>query len=176
MNIRNAKTLALTPALLCLPLIASAETGTLIYGNTSGWTVHTDPANDFRCYAEAQYEGGSTIRIGFESAAGRTLYLSLSDDSWVGAASDSGRALELKVDERDPMSFEPKVADDGALVVTVPATDRAAFLEGFTLGWSLNATYAGGETIMLSLGGSMRATRMLNECQDSMAKATQVSQ
>ena len=175
MNIRNAP-LVLTPALFCLPLLASADAGTLIYGNTSGWTVHTDPANNFRCFAEAQYEGGSTIRLGFESAAGGTLYLSLSDASWMQAASDGAPPLELKIDEREPMSFEPEVADSGALVVRVPTAGRASFLEGFTLGYTLNATLGDSETIMLSLGGSMRATRMLNECQDSMAKASQVSQ
>ena len=84
MNIRKPS-LALTPALLCLPLFASADTGTLIYGNVSGWTVHTDPANNYRCFAEAEYEGGSTIRIGFESAAGGALYLALSDTSWMRA-------------------------------------------------------------------------------------------
>lgn len=169
MNARSTAFRTLIPALASLPVVALADGATLIYGNTSGWTVHTDPSTGYHCFAEAQYEGGSSIRIGFEANDGN-LYLVLGDSSWSAPPGESADALELQFDDQPPLSFEPTAADLDALRVTVADEDRAAFLEAFMASYSLNAQYGNHESIMLSLGGSTRATRMLQECQVTMAR------
>lgn len=168
MNARSIALKALIPALAALPVMAFADGATLVYGNTSGWTVHTDPSTGYHCFAEAQYEGGSSIRIGFEANDG-DLYLLLGDTSWSVRPGEAADALELQFDDQPPISFEPTATDD-ALRVTVADEDRASFLEAFMASYSMNAHYGSHDVIMLSLGGSMRATRMLQECQVTMAR------
>lgn len=151
-----------------MPLIALGEGGTLIYGNTSGWTVHTDPNAGYHCFAEAQYEGGSSIRVGMDGADG-DLYLVLADRSWSSPGAESASGLELRFDDAAPLRFEAKSVDVDSLKISIPDGDRAAFLQAFMASYTMNAQYGDSEVIMLSLGGSMRATRMLQECQTTMA-------
>jgi len=153
-------------ALMALPALASADGQTLVYGNVSGWTVRTDPAHGYRCFAEAQYEGDSSIRIGFDTADG-AMNFRLSDGSWTHGV--SGNELSLQFDDGEPLRFEATVADGNAVTVAIPADEQQSFIRSFTAGYSITAWFGGHEPIMLSLGGSSRATQLLSECETTMA-------
>jgi hypothetical protein len=51
----------------------------------------------------------------------------------------------------------------------VPQSQRAEFREEFSNRYMVSAHHGDQEPVMLSLGGSYRATRMLEECQTLMA-------
>ena len=156
-------------ALGTLPVMAVGNAATLIYGNVSGWTVHTDPDQAYLCYAEALYEDESSIRIGFEPEDG-SLYLVITDASW-GRVSAS-REIELQFDEESPLSFAASRAAGGDSVrIVIPEDRRATFLKDLKLRYVFNARYGETEPVMFSLGGSLNALRLLEECQASMAQS-----
>jgi len=167
MTIRTAHTLACLAAMASVPSISVGESATLIYGNVSGWTVHTDPNQDYRCFAEALYEGGSSIRIGFN--ADSKLYLSITDSTWAGTVAGRQYELALQFDEETPATYKAVGADASGLSVTVPDSQLTAFRKDFSMRYTVSAQHGDSEPVMLSLGGSYNATRMLEECQKLMA-------
>lgn len=168
MTIRTARNLAILGTLAALPSLSLGQSATLIYGNVNGWTVHTDPNQDYRCFAEALYEGGSALRIGFD--ADSEMYVSIIDSSWSGTVAGEQYDVALQFDEESPATFSAVgVADDSGLSVTVPDGQRTQFLEDFANRYMVSAHRGDHEPVMLSLGGSLRATRMLDECQTLMA-------
>ena len=174
MTIRTTHTVACLAVLAALPALSLGQSATLVYGNVSGWTIHTDPNADYRCFAEAQYEGGSSIRIGFNADA--NLYLSIADVSWTGTVAGRQYELALQFDEEGPATYRAVGApEDSALSVTVPNSQRAAFRKDFATRYMVRAQYGDHEPVMLSLGGSYNATRMLEECQSSMANLAERS-
>jgi hypothetical protein len=152
---------------LAQPAVAGAEGRTLIFGNVSGWTVHTNPASDFDCFAEARYDDESSLRIGF-SAEGSSLFLRIADRAWAGAG--EGRyALDVQFDDQEPLRFTvPGFESDGSLSVSIEEERQEVFLGDFTGSYTLSVRLDESEPIMFSLGGSLNATRMLQECQVSM--------
>ena len=161
-------------SLVCLlgfaasPAIVLAEGATLIYGNVSGWTVHTDPNQSYRCFAEALYQEGSSMRIGFNENS--DLYLSITDPSWVGTVAGREYVLELQFDEEDSQSYRARGGDQpGTLTFVISSDARPAFLRDFQVRWSITAAHGTREPVMLSLGGSFNASVMLEDCQSSMA-------
>ena len=168
MTIRTARNLAVLATVAALPSLSIGQSATLIYGNVNGWTVHTDPNQDYRCYAEALYEGGSSIRIGFD--ANSQMYVSIIDSSWAGTVAGREYEIALQFDEESPATYRAVgVSDESGLSVTVPSSQRAQFREEFANRYMVSAHHGEHEPVMLSLGGSFRATRMLDECQTLMA-------
>ena len=168
MTIRTACNLAVLATIAALPSLSLGQSATLIYGNVNGWTVHTDPNQDYRCYAEALYEGGSAIRIGFD--ADSQMYVSIIDSSWAGTVAGESYEVALQFDEETPATYSAVgVSEASGLSVTVPSVQRAQFRDDFANRYMVSAHHGDQEPVMLSLGGSSRATRMLDECQTLMA-------
>lgn len=168
MTIRTARNIAILATLAALPSLSMGQSATLIYGNVNGWTVHTDPKQDYRCYAEALYEGDSSIRIGFD--ANSELYVSIVDSSWSGTVAGRQYEVALQFDEESPATYSAVGAtENSGLSVTVPNSQLTQFREEFANRYMVSAHHGDHEPVMLSLGGSFRATRMLDECQTLMA-------
>jgi hypothetical protein len=163
-----AHTKACLAVLAAVPAMTFAESSTLIYGNVSGWTVHTDPNQAYRCYAEALYDGGSSIRLGFNEQG--ELYLSIADSSWAGTVAGREYELELQFDELEPQRLTVRGgAENGTLSYVIPNDERPAFLKEIQVRWSISAVHGNNEPVLLSLGGSFNASMMLEDCQASMA-------
>jgi hypothetical protein len=168
MTISTAKKIACLATLAALPSLSAGQSATLVYGNVNGWTVHTDPSQNYRCFAEALYEGGSSIRIGFN--ADSELYLSITDSSWSGTVAGKQYDVALQFDEESPTTFRAVgAAESSGLSVIVPSNRLAEFRKEFATRYMVSAHYGNQEPVMLSLGGSFRATTMLDECQTLMA-------
>lgn len=174
MTIRTAHTIACLATLAALPSLSVGQSATLVYGNVNGWTVHTDPNQDYRCFAEALYEGGSAIRIGFN--ANSELYVSITDSSWSGTVTGRQYEIALQFDEETPATYSAVGAAEGsALSVTLPNSQRAEFSKDFASRYMVSAHHGDREPVMLSLGGSYRATAMLEECQRLMASVAKTT-
>jgi hypothetical protein len=143
----------------------------LVYGNVSAWTVRTDPAHGYRCFAEAGYGGGSFMRVGYASNDASALYLEIGDSAWRNVASGESYALTLQFDEKAVAAVDGVGLDsrDG-FRISIPAAARKSFLEDFGHGYSISVARDGQDPVMLSLGGTLGATKMLGECQSSMPR------
>jgi hypothetical protein len=157
------------PFLVALPSSSSAA-DPLVYGNVSGWTVWTDPSQQYSCFAEARYEGASSIRAGFDAVDG-TLYVSFDDASWSRVVANREYELELEFDDGTAQAFRSTgLAEGKGVRFTVPDERRGPFVDAFIHGYWVSVTPAALEPVMLSLGGSSAAMGLLEECQDSMAE------
>lgn len=173
MFIRAARSTTLVVALICTPFAASASGKPLVYGNVSGWTVLTDPEHDYRCYAQAEYEGGSFVRVGFNSADA-ALYLVVGGAAWEDADAGRDYELELSFDDEAARGYTGRAVSGGnGLRVVIPDGQRAAFLQDFMSRYSVSIGRGEDDPLTLSLGGSLNAVRMLEECQASMAEYQQ---
>jgi hypothetical protein len=162
---------AITAVLLSAIPAISVASGTLVYGNSSAWTVHTDPGHGYRCFAEAEYVGGSFMRIGYESIESADLYLAIGDSAWRDIAEGQHYDLTLQFDEQESSTVTAIGLDsrDG-FSIAIPATERTSFLESFKRGYSISVARSGQEPVMLGLGGTFGAVNMLAECQSEMSK------
>lgn len=165
-------------AAIFVPLAGAALSATggegLVFGNVSGWTVFTDPAQAYRCFAEVQYEGGTLVGVGFD-ASNAGLYLSVADPEWRGIAAGSEHLAHLRFDEEAEHTVDGRgvaQADDriGGIRLQIPAPQREAFLSDFIASHTLTITIEGRDPLDLSLAGSSRATAMLRDCRSSMAR------
>lgn len=164
----SAKTWPVIGALLLLPLVVAAQGRTLVFGNVSGWVIHTDPAKEFTCFAEARYEGDSWLRIGY-AHAGSGGFLAISDPDWLAKLEASDSMVQIAFDDADPVSFSRSESQaGGAVSINLADAEQSGFMDDFSRSYSITVRVGDGEPLMLSLGGSMGAVRMLNECQVSM--------
>lgn len=154
---------------LIASLVALTATGKgLVFGNVSSWTIFTDPAEAYRCSAEVAYEAGTAIRLGHDSP-GSGLYLSIADPSL--ADIDRGRPHDASLSFDDSITFELRGTGDGdGIKLSIPAAAQDSFLKEFTARHVMTVSIGGAKGIDLSLAGSLRATRMLGQCQTSMSR------
>jgi hypothetical protein len=163
-----AKTWPIAGTLLLLPLLVAAEGRTLIFGNVTGWAVHTDPSRDFTCFAEARYEGNSWLRIGY-AHAGSGAFLAISEPDLLSRVTAADSMVEITFDDADPVSFSLGDAEDsGAVLIDIADAQQSSFLYDFAHSYAIEVRVGDGEPLTLSLGGSVGAVKMLNECQLSM--------
>jgi len=163
----------LITALAASPVVSAGDS--LIYGNVSSWTVHTDPEHSYRCFTEVRYEGGTSIRIGYNTTAG-DLYLSVSDASWGRMSPGSEQDMTISFDD----TAQRQIAGNGiamgargesaAVSLAIPGQSRQSFLRDFMARHTMTVSIASAEAIDLSLAGSHRAALMLEECQVAMAR------
>lgn len=160
--------------LAVLPVTVSAA-NTYVYGNVSSWTIRTDPAQSYRCFAEVQYIGGTSIRIGYNVDAA-ALYLRVTDPSWNRIRVDVEHEIEIGFDDGSSFELPGKsvestpTEESGGVSITIPTASRQSFLQAFVARDTLTVSIEKSSPIELSLAGSARATRMLDECQASMAR------
>ena len=169
----------LVGTLIAVPTTIAAGP-TYIYGNVSGWTVRTDPAQDYRCFAEVQFEGGTLIRLGFDSADSH-LSVSVSDPSWPVLADGAEHSVQLAFDGKaslDATATGTLINSDlqiRGIRLSIPAQAHASFISDFKARHSLEISIDGARSLDLSLAGSYRATQMLEDCQDEMARVIPAS-
>lgn len=144
----------------------------LVYGNVSGWTITTDPQSGYVCSAEARYEGGSFLRIGYESTGDTSLVVMVSDPDWNALLTDASYSLELRFDTDNPQILTGTgLVDRGAYRIVVAAEHSDDFLQKVGHRYALSIGAVDREPVILSLGGSLAATRMLAECQAAFPDA-----
>jgi len=174
MNISGKTAAGIVAALAFSPAIVSAG-NTFVYGNVSSWTVRTDPEQSYRCFAEVLYEGGTSIRIGYNSEQG-DLYLSVTDPAWSGIRTGSAQGTTISFDDEESVHFDgtgigmSSGGTSAGVSVTIPQSARPAFLRDFMARHTMSIGLDGAEPLDLSLAGSQRATMLLDECQASMTE------
>jgi len=124
---------------------------------------------------EVRYIGGTSIRVGYNIDA-TALYLQVTDPSRNRIRVDIEHETEIKFDDGSSFELpgkgvEPTPSDEsGGITVTIPTASRQAFLQAFMARDTLTVSLEESSPIELSLAGSARATRLLDECQTSMAR------
>jgi hypothetical protein len=170
MKLCNRFVIGISAGLAALPAVVGAA-NTFVFGNVSSWTVRTDPEHAYRCFAEVLYEGGTSIRIGYNNGEG-SLYLSVTDPSWAGIRPGSKHEAAVLFD--DAATFELAAmgiaTESTGVNLTIPDVSRHAFLQDFMARHIMSVKVEGSRPLDLSLAGSHRATLMLEECQGSMVQ------
>ena len=152
---------------------ATASADTFVYDIVGGWTIHTDRGRGFSCFMQAQYEGGSTIRVGFD-ATGELMHLMVADPVWESLRPGIDYPVEIRFGDEPPWSGHATgYLVDGespqtTLRFEVGTAGRADFVEQLMRAYSVDVSLDGGAALSLSLAGSYRAALKLTECQEAM--------
>lgn len=172
MSLSRKIALALMVPASVATLTANASDG-LVFGNASGWTVYTEPAQSYRCSAEAKYEGGTLVRVGFDASG--APYLKVVDSEWAGVEAGSVHEARLSFDGQreftaDGEALASSDQGSGGIRLVIPADAHETFVARFMASHTLTITIAEGNAIDLSLAGSRNAMRMLGDCRTSMTE------
>jgi hypothetical protein len=179
MNLSKIVALTCVVALTASPMAIGAG-NTYVYGNVSGWTVRTDPNHGYRCFTEARYEGDTLIRLGFNSADS-SLYVSVSVPAWSNVDEGGRQSAQLMFDNEIVLDISAVGMSIGSgweapgLRMTIPAETQESFIRDFMARHAITVTIGNIDPVELSLAGSHGATRLLQECQSSMARENQHS-
>jgi len=154
---------------------AVATDDTFVYETVGGWTVRTDRARNYDCFAEAVYEDGTLFRIGVDSMGTGSSIL-VADPTWESIDPGSKHSFVISFDTMGSWNFVATGltinAADGltGAYVEIPPADRTAIVEQFMLAAGVEFSLGTREPVSLSLSGSYRATEIAAECQSAMAR------
>ena len=163
-------------ALVVVPLAGTADADTLVYDNVRGWTIRTDLDQEFRCFAEAEYDSGTVIQAGFNTPDG-SFYLSVADYMLASVDTGSAYVVQLSFDDEESASYDAggftldgEFAMQGVRIAVDGAVEDQLLAD---LIWkrTFSLEVPGAEPLTLSLAGSKLALDSLDDCRVEMARA-----
>ncbi|MGD8808491.1 MAG: hypothetical protein PVG24_02740 [Gammaproteobacteria bacterium] len=170
-------TLALVAAALA-PVAATAQGNTIVFDNVGGWTVRTDPAREYRCFIEADYDNGSSVRAGFNTDSGR-FYITVADYRWDWVELGAPYVVSLQFDDEPALEFdatgvvlETDYIQPG-LELVLPQELEDGIVAQFMYLTEMQLRHADGAELTLGLFGTQRAVESLEGCQIKMAQTAQ---
>ena len=164
-------------SLAAVALAAHANDNTYVYDNVGGWTIRTDGDRNYNCHAEAEFAGGSILRVGLGSSTG-ALDLSIGDPAWNSVEPGLAYRVEITFDDAAAWRFEAvglaleTELDQPSVRLTIEENVKSRFTQALMQGNALAVSYEDSELapLSLSLAGSNRAITVLEECQATMAR------
>lgn len=181
MNNKNISAVRVTMALLAAalaPVAASAQGNTIVFDNVGGWTVRTDPAREYRCFIEADYDNGSSMRAGFNSESGQ-FYITVADYRWDWIELGVPYVVSLQFDDEPAQEFEAT----GVVLETdyiqpgfelvLPQELEDSVVAQFMYLTEMQLRHGEDTELTLGLFGTQRAVESLEGCQIKMAQTAQ---
>jgi len=182
MNIKRTITgaLALTSlAIAVAPTAALAQGNTIVFDNVGGWTVRTDPAHEYRCFIEADYDNGSSVRAGFNTDSGN-FYITVADYRWEWIELGVPYVVSLQFDEEPAQNFdatgvvlETQYVQPGLRIELPQEFEDSVVARFMHLAEMHLAHEEEGAELTLGLFGTQRAVESLDGCQIRMAQTAE---
>jgi hypothetical protein len=175
--------------ILLAPFAATGQGNTIVFDNVGGWSVRTDPQREYRCFIEADYDNGSSVRAGFNTDNGR-FYISIADYRWDWVEIGAPYTVSLQFDNEPAQNFdatgvvlETQYIQSGLQLDVPPEAEKGLvanfmYLSEMQLSYEDDGKSEGIETIddielTLGLFGTQRAIESLEGCQIRMAQTAQ---
>ena len=155
---------------LALSAPATAQE-TVFWGEIGDWDIEVDTTISNGCYAVAEWESGTIVRIGINPETD-FYYVLIGNPRWAPIVAEREYALSVQFDSRAPwdvtatgLQFNP-----GELVYYYAQTQQFDFINEF-MRLNRMKISAGPRTLdTLVLRGSRAAFEGVMECQDEMAR------
>lgn len=160
------------------PLTTVAQNNTIVFDSVGGWAVRTDPAREYRCFIEADYDNGSSVRAGFNSDDGH-FYITVADYRWEWIELGVPYVVSLRFDDGPAQNFdamgvvlETQYAQPG-LQIDLPQELEESVVSQFMYLTEMHLTSEADAGLTLGLFGTQRAVESLEGCQIAMARTAQ---
>lgn len=148
-----------------IPAVLSAQQ-LEVWGTAGGWDVLIDPSLGDGCLIQAEYQDGSTVRIGFDRVQ-EMGYLTAFNNAWDGIEEDGeyGILFDLDGQEYDAVAR-------GIFLEDVPGADiyfdNPDFLWDIAAKNTMTIYNENGYVTAIDLGGTMIGLEAVMMCQDEM--------
>jgi hypothetical protein len=143
------------------------------YGAVKGWSIRVDTTLGNGCFAYAQYEGDTVLRLGVDNRD-NTIYVLFGDSDWESIEYRKEYLVEIQFGDEGKwkgdatgMSFDPP-EDQPYLWIHVVSDNAANFIAEFMKEQNVALFYNDNSIANLRLKGSYAAGLKLIECQEVM--------
>lgn len=154
----------LAASALCLTTAYAQELEA--WGYAEGWDIMIDSSMGDGCLIQAEYQDGSTVRIGFDRNQG-TGYVAAFNDNWGGI--EEGEIYNILF-ELDGQEYEGEAK--GIYLNGVPGADinftNEEFLFDIAKKYTMTLYNENGEVMSIDLAGTYVALEGAIECQNEM--------
>jgi len=161
--IHLAKGLAVLAALACTTTASNAQ-DLGYWGSISGWDVMVDPTLGDGCLIQAEYNDGSTVRIGFDRT-NATGYVTVFNDAWGDIEEGEAYPIEFALDGE----LYEGVAH-GIYLAGVPGADvvfdNPDFMFDIAKKYTMTLYHDGYEVMAIDLEGTFNGLEAALQCQD----------
>ena len=164
--------LLLVSAFMAISGWAYAE-DTVTYTEVGAWTIAVDTTLGDGCFAYADFEGGSALRIGLNNTED-SFYVMMRNEDWKSIEYGKKYEIEIRFGNLDPwtgraegFSFDPP-NNEPVLQMIISNDGLEEFLTEFMQESSVQTYYENQEILNLSLRDSFQAALQLAECQESV--------
>lgn len=137
------------------------------------WEILVDRSLDSGCFAWAEYDGGTILRIGFDPTT-EMMYFMIANSDWKSVEIGKDYNLDIQFDDEDPWKAESTAIDMGIAALHVE-TRQWDFVDEFKRKHTLFVSYKDQNIATLSLKGSARAIDEVVRCQSAMMDTTGAS-
>lgn len=150
-----------------VPATPPADTSqTFPFETVGAWQVRVDMTLKAGCYAFAQFEDGSVIRV-FNDPGNKLVYFGLGNWRWRSLSASEKYTLKVTFDREEPWEGEASVLDFGSANMLFLEVN-ADFLTELAMANVLNASYGSKRIATLSLADSDGALGALVRCERSV--------
>ena len=154
--------------LLAAPQMAWAEDSVLwTPSEVRGWTIAVDKTLGNGCFIYSIFEGGTSLRVGFDKLRGNA-YVMLLNDKWRSIRDGNAYQIRVQFGDRAPWNASATGIRMGNSPGFIATTDKTDFVMEFMHQKGMSVTYSGREIALLSLRGTAAATDEMLRCQNAM--------
>ncbi|MEZ2128876.1 MULTISPECIES: hypothetical protein [unclassified Sinorhizobium] len=157
-------------SILCAAPAHAVET--IPWKDVGGWSVLLDPSLGNACFVSTVYEGGTTLRLGFDfSNAQRSIYLALGNPNWKSLEPGKDYPLKIQFDGNPLWDATARALTFSGTNFLSVVTSDPNFADEFSRKLAMRATFNGKQVAALRLKGSARAIDEMINCQKAVDKA-----
>jgi hypothetical protein len=138
-----------------------------VWGQVPGWEIKIDPSMGNGCFAWADYESGTVMRIGYHPETDR-VYLLFGDPEWKSLKAGRDYRVKFVFDGRETFEDEMVGHDISGTVFLSVDDVNDDFIEAFAVRHAMEIFYQGKSIAHLSLKNTHAAIEAVARCQQSV--------
>lgn len=143
------------------------------YSRAGSWTIRVDTSIDYSCFLHASFEGGSTLRLGFNKLIG-SYYILAGDPAWKSI--EYGKEYPLKIQFGELSKWAGVAVGfswDGEknapwLWVDIDSSNGSGLIEEFMQQHTIKLFYNDEQILNLKLKDSYKAGMEMLRCQEAI--------
>lgn len=137
-------------------------------GEVAGWSTLIDTTIDNGCFILADFDGGTTLRLGIDPTVGNDGYLYIANNEWQSIVDGDPYQLTIQMDNSDPWDAPSTGLWLGSTPGLLLTFSDPNFIAEFATLNRIEINYGKTGLGAYSLRGTMRAVSAMLDCQEAM--------
>lgn len=150
-------------ALLALNVRVVAADDTIAYDSVGWWTIGVDKTLGYSCFAVAEYEDHSFLRVQWRSSYEDFLFI-VGDPRWRSLEDGREYRIDIQFDDFEPWSGDATAGTLQIKILTIPIPVQ--FVQEFRRAEVMDIFFRQSSIGSFLLDGSAKALTVLAECQE----------